>query len=208
MPRLKKIAENPVRVAEYAACVTQRRDALRETCAKLLATEDEFVLEIGCGHGHFLAAYAAAHPDRLCIGIDLVLERIARANRKRERARLANVHFIRAEAADFLSALPDRARFSAIYVLFPDPWPKRRHHKNRIMRAAFIKEVSARAGEGVRLYFRTDHEAYFAAGRAALQAHAGWRLVEEPWPFEVPTVFQERARGHHSLVAERLAVSP
>ena len=203
MPRLKKIHEDPVRVAEYAACVTQRRADLRAACAQLLADRDDFVLELGCGHGHFLTAYAAAHPDRLCLGIDLVLERIARANRKRERARLANVHFLRADAADFFSALPERARFSAIYVLFPDPWPKRRHHKHRIMRATLIAELAARAGEGTRLYFRTDHAAYFTAGRAALAAHGGWRLAAEPWPFEMATVFSERAAGHHSLVAVR-----
>jgi tRNA (guanine-N7-)-methyltransferase len=203
LPRLKKIAESGVRIAEHGFVIAQRRDALRETCAQLLAEETAFVWEIGCGHGHFLAAYAAAHPDRLCIGIDLVPERIARANRKRERAQLANVHFLRAEARDFLAALPDRARFSAIYILFPDPWPKRRHHKHRIMQAAFMQEIAARAGEGARLYFRTDHDPYFADVRSALSEHAAWRLLEEPWPFEMSTVFQQRAQAHHSLVAAK-----
>ncbi len=150
-----------------------------------------------------MTAYAAAHPGRLCIGIDLVPERIARADRKRERAKLGRVHFLRAEARDFLAALPEHARFSAIYILFPDPWPKRRHHKHRIMQAAFMQEIAERAGEGTRLYFRTDHDAYFADVRSALRAQDAWRLVDEPWPFEMPTVFQQRAQVHHSLVAVR-----
>jgi len=208
VPRIKKLPESDVRIAEYGSLIAQRREALRITCAQLLADEPSLVWEIGCGHGHFLTAYAAAHPDRLCIGIDLVPERIARANRKRERAKLSRAHFFRAEARDFLAALPEHARFSAIYILFPDPWPKRRHHKHRIMQAGFMQEIAARAGEGARLFFRTDHQPYFADVRSALDTHPAWRLVDEPWPFEMTTVFQQRAPVHHSLVAARKPSSP
>ena len=196
-------AETPALSPEYAAVLDERREALRRTCAGLPFAAAPFVWEIGSGHGHFLTAYAAAHPDRLCVGIDIILERIARADRKRERARLGNLHFVRADALDFLSGLPAPARFSALYILFPDPWPKRRHHKNRLMQPDFIDKIAARAGEGARLYFRTDYAPYFAEARAHLAGHPAWRLVDGPWPFESPTVFERRAGGHHSLVAER-----
>src|SRR5271154_4818946 len=106
----------------YAAYVADRRQALAEACASLLVERAEFVWEIGCGHGHFLNAYARAHADRLCIGVDITRDRIARAVRKRDLAGLSNLHFLRAEARDFLAALPQAARFSALYILFPDPW--------------------------------------------------------------------------------------
>jgi tRNA (guanine-N7-)-methyltransferase len=181
--------------------VRQRREALRATFAKIFARQSQFVWEVGCGHGHFLTAYAQAHPDQLCLGVDMASDRIARAARKRERSRLAHLHFIQAESADFLASLPAAAKFSAVYILFPDPWPKRRHHKNRLMTSEFLRQISERAGEGTRLYFRTDYAPYYSEARQTLQATAAWRLVEEAWPFESPTVFQARAPAYQSFVA-------
>jgi len=200
------IVEDSALSAEYAAVLDQRRQDLRQTCAQVLKGSVPFVWEVGSGHGHFLTAYAQAHPDELCLGIDIILERIARAERKRGRARLGNLHFIRADALDFLAVLPPQARFSAIYILFPDPWPKRRHHKNRLLQSSFMEKMTERAGEGARLYFRTDYEPYFREARAVIAGDPAWRLIEEPWPFESATVFQSRAKLHHSLVAVKTAI--
>jgi tRNA (guanine-N7-)-methyltransferase len=194
---------NLMPAALHAALLAERRQALAETCAQLLRDRAEFVWEIGCGHGHFLTAYAHAHADRLCIGVDLTRDRIARAGRKRDRAKLANLHFLRAEARDFLGALPKAARFSDLYILFPDPWPKRRHRKHRFLTPAFLSEIAPRAGAGARLYLRTDYEPYFQEARGALQSSADWRPVDEPWAFETPTVFQARAPAYQSLTAVR-----
>jgi tRNA (guanine-N7-)-methyltransferase len=178
---------------------------LAEKCSTLLAAQPAFVWEIGCGHGHFLTGYAAQHGDRLCIGIDIVLERIERADRKRERARLSNLHFIRADASDFLAALPAHAIATEIYILFPDPWPKRRHWKNRLMDSAFLTAAAQRTGQGTRLHFRTDHEPYYLEVVTLIQAHPNWQArPNDPWPFELPTVFQKRASRYHSLVAVRI----
>jgi tRNA (guanine-N7-)-methyltransferase len=159
------------------------------------------VLEIGAGHGHFLTAYAAAHPERTCVGLDIIAERVERANRKKNRARLDNLHFLHASAEDFLASLPENVRFADVFVLFPDPWPKRRHHKNRLMQADFLSQIAAKAGQGLRLYFRTDDTDYFAAARAVVMEHPAWQVLDAPWAFEYETVFQERAPGYQSLVA-------
>jgi tRNA (guanine-N7-)-methyltransferase len=188
---------------DHLARVGERRSALREWHEATLGTAADFVFEIGSGHGHFLTAYAQAYPGRLCIGIDQMKERVGRAERKRERARLPNLHFIRAAADDFLAALPPAARFSAIYILFPDPWPKRRHQKNRLFQAELLRQLAAHAPAGARLFFRTDHADYFTAARALLAAAGEWRLTDEPWPFENPTVFSARQPIFHSLVAAR-----
>jgi tRNA (guanine-N7-)-methyltransferase len=193
--------DNPVRTSLHFARIEQRRQALRETFATLFATRTEFVWEIGCGHGHFLTAYAGVYPDRLCIGIDIEEDRIARAERKCRRAGLPGLHFIHADARDFMAALPDAARFSAIYFLFPDPWPKKRHHKHRLMQPPLIAEIAARALPGARLYFRTDYQPYFDQVRAAFTVSPAWALSDEPWQFEVTTVFQARAPRFFSLVA-------
>jgi len=190
----------------HLALIAQRRADLRVALGRVLPPKANFLCEIGSGHGHFLTAYAAAHPGELCIGIDLIGERIARATRKRDRAKLSNLHFFHAEAHDFLAALPADAGLGAIIVLFPDPWPKRRHHKNRLLQPAFLDALAARAGQGTRLYFRTDHRGYFAHAAAVFAAHPLWRIDPvAPWIFETETVFQARAPSYHSLVAGRTA---
>jgi len=162
------------------------------------------VLEIGCGHGHFLTAYAAAHPEKFCVGFDIVLDRIVRAGRKRTRAELEkNLAFVRAEATEFFAALPEHVRFSEIFILFPDPWPKRRHHKNRMIRPEILSALAARATTATRLFFRTDYAPYFADARQTIAEHGAWKIAPAgtPWPFEFQTVFQGRAEGFQSLIA-------
>ena len=80
-----------------------------------------------CGHGHFLSAYAAAHPKTYCLGVDLVTQRIERANRKQTRLALQNLAFLKADVVETLASLPPYVQLAGIFVLFPDPWPKTRH---------------------------------------------------------------------------------
>lgn len=190
----------------YAAVLTERRDVLREQLSAILSPQQpRFLLEVGCGHGHFLQAYAAAHPDTLCIGVDMESDRIARATKKRDRARLPNLHFIRSEARLFLASLPDYARISSVFILFPDPWPKSRHHKHRLIQPGFLDAIAVRAVPDCNLYFRTDHHPYFTEAKATVSESPHWQLSDAPWPFEFETVFQSRAERHDSLIARRRA---
>lgn len=203
--------DNPARTAEHRERLAQRRETLQAAFAQIFPAEKaDFVWEVGCGHGHFLTAYAQAHPERLCVGIDLASDRIARAIRKRDRARLANLYFLQAEARFFLESLPLKVRFSDVFILFPDPWPKLRHHKHRILQPSFLDAVADRMGVGGRLLFRTDYAPYFQDAVAVVDAHARWGRVDEPWPFEFETVFQSRAASYHSLIARPTlaAISP
>ena len=96
--------ENLARTTAYLAKIASRRAGLRELLAPVLPSGSRFTWEIGCGHGHFLNAFAAAHPARLCLGIDIARDRIARATRKRDRSRLTNLHFFHADAQDFFDS--------------------------------------------------------------------------------------------------------
>jgi len=190
--------------AEHGKLIAQRRDHLRRDLVEIVGSTRRIVWEVGSGHGHFLCAYAAAHPDNLCIGIDIASDRVARAKRKRDRANLGNLHFILADADDFLSAMPRQARFSQVFLLFPDPWPKRRHHKNRVLKPEFLSAVAARSEKGACLYFRTDHAEYYEEAVAVVGTHPDWReSAGAALPFEEPTVFQKRAEHHFTLVAKR-----
>jgi tRNA (guanine-N7-)-methyltransferase len=184
-----------------------RRAALRAELDAVLADRSQLTLEIGCGHGHFLTAFAAAHPAERCVGIDIIPDRLARAARKATRLGLTNVHWVLANAEDFLAELPDRVTLGPrIFILFPDPWPKRRHWKNRLIQPDFLSTLARRSEPGAQLAFRTDHDPYFEVAAAVIAGHPDW--MPEPdqadaWPFEETTVFQARAPSYQSLVARR-----
>lgn len=188
---------------EFVRHVESRLARLRDELATVLPTGPAVItLEIGCGHGHFLTRYAEANPGGFCFGIDILNDRLERAMKKRDRAGLRNLHFHKAEAVELLECLPVGISFEKVFLLFPDPWPKKRHHKNRLVRPDFLAALAARMAPAGRFFFRTDHEDYFAAGSEVLAAHPRWRVVPEaPWPFEEATVFQLKAPAFQSLVA-------
>lgn len=200
---------NPIsRTANHLAALEERRRNLNGLLGEVFPRATAFVWEIGCGHGHFLTAYAQTFPERVCLGIDITTDRIARAKRKSTRAQLANIHFIHAEARLFLEQLPPTATIQDVFILFPDPWPKKRHHKHRVVQSDFLSAMARKAEQGARIFFRTDYTPYFEVVRKTFLTHAGWELVDEPWPFERETVFQGRAATFSSLIAKRRASAP
>jgi len=196
------------RTEEYRQRMARRRLELGQTLGALLGPARSFTWEIGCGHGHYLTAYAEAHPDQLCIGIDIMGERIDRAIRKRDRARLSNLHFIHADARLFLEVIPAGVAFDRLFILFPDPWPKVRHHKHRLIKCEFLAQAALRSTPDARLHFRTDFAPYFEETQSIISSHVAWEVTPEVWPFESGTVFQARAARHHSLSALRRPVLP
>ena len=100
-------------------------DRLRLTLQTALANQTALTFELGCGHGHWLAAYGAAHPAEFCVGIDLVTHRVERSQRKQALGKLANVVFLKAEATEFLDALLPTQQLAKVFILYPDPWPRR-----------------------------------------------------------------------------------
>jgi tRNA (guanine-N7-)-methyltransferase len=192
-------------IEEAQAIHRQRVGALRGVLSAVPLDGPSLTLEIGCGHGHYMTAYAAAHPEERCIAIDIIQERLDKSQRKSERAGLANVSWIRADAQDFLEALPPKTRFDGrILVLFPDPWPKRKHWKNRLIQPPFLSELAKFTATGTPLCFRTDHRGYFAQAFAHVDAHPDWQVMTDaPWPFEQQTIFEARADSHQSWIARR-----
>jgi tRNA (guanine-N7-)-methyltransferase len=178
---------------------------LAATLSEALAGRTDITFELGCGHGHWLAAYAAAHPAEFCVGIDLITHRVARSVRKQTLGKLANVVFLKAEATEFLEALPPAVVLRKVFILYPDPWPKKKHHKHRFINAANLDLLARRAAAGARLHFRTDDADYFEWTRTHVAAHAAWHLQEAaPWPFEQTTFFEERMKEKRDLEAERV----
>jgi tRNA (guanine-N7-)-methyltransferase len=189
---------------EFLQTVATRKANLAALCGDLLAETAEITLEIGCGHGHFLAAYAGIHPQETCVGIDIIGGRLERASRKGRLGKLANFLVIKGEAWEFIEAMPSRVTLASIYILFPDPWPKRRHWKNRLVSTRFLARLAERTKPGAPLRFRTDDPSYDQWSREELAASPDWiGPLDDPWPFERETVFQQKASSYRSWTAVR-----
>lgn len=189
----------------FARRVKSRRGALTEQCEALFEGVSRITLEIGCGHGHWLSAYSAANPEEHCVGVDIIAKRLKRADRKKESLELNKLLFIKAEAREFLEALPESVVLQKIFVLFPDPWPKKRHNRRRLIQDRFLHTLAERAGEGAQFFFRTDNKDYFEHGLEIVQAHARWALCEgEAWPFEHQSFFQDLLPDYQSLIARKI----
>jgi tRNA (guanine-N7-)-methyltransferase len=148
-------------------------------------------LEIGFGGGEHLAAQAAAHPEVGLIGCEPFIGGIARLLSLISAEGLANIRLFTDDARLLLQALPD-ACLARVFVLFPDPWPKTRHHKRRIVNTQTAAEFARLLEPGGEVRLATDDMSYARAMLLALRARpelhwqarraADWRERSADWP--------------------------
>jgi tRNA (guanine-N7-)-methyltransferase len=182
-----------------------RKAELAETCRTDLAGCERILFEAGCGHGHWLSDYAEANPDTICVGIDLISWRIRKGNDKKAKRGLQNIYFYKAELGEFLEVLPKSVRFERTVLLFPDPWPKAKHHRRRMVQPDFLDEVARRTEVGGEFCFRSDDRPYFDWAVEHLYAHPEWAINESAqWPYESETYFQSLMDAYFSVVAKRV----
>ena len=134
-------------------------------------------VDIGCGKGRFLLARAAAHPDVQYLGIERLLLRVRKIDRKAQRSGLANLRLVRLEAAYTLRYFIPEHAVRSFYLLFPDPWPKRRHHKRRLFDEAFRTLLWTRLVPGGEIQVATDHLDYFREMRCQLDGDPRFEAV-------------------------------
>ena len=118
-------------------------------------------VELGSGDGSFLAAYAAEYPQRNLVGVERLLGRLRKVARKGERNGLQNLRLIRIEASYFLQYLIPARSTDAIHVYFPDPWPKRKQKRRRLVNTLFTELAAKVLRPGGTVYLRTDSQDYF-----------------------------------------------
>jgi tRNA (guanine-N7-)-methyltransferase len=146
-------------------------------------------VDLGCGDGSFLQALAAEHPDHNFLGIERLLRRVRKSDRKS--ATLPNVRIIRSETIFFLKHVLPPASVDCFYLLFPDPWPKRRHHRRRLVSLEFLDAIWSSLTDDGLFYAATDHDDYFAAIRKLLDQRTGFAITDLDW--NVPaTTFENR----------------
>ncbi len=116
-------------------------------------------MEIGFGMGEALVAMARAHPDWDFLGVEVYRPGIGSLLRQLHAEGLTNVRVFGEDAGTVLAHLPE-ACLDGVYLFFPDPWPKRRHHKRRLVQPPFVAQVASRLRPGGRFLLATDWEDY------------------------------------------------
>jgi tRNA (guanine-N7-)-methyltransferase len=160
----------------------------------------EMWLEIGFGAGEHLVAQAKANPDVAIVGCEPFLNGVVAALAGIEREQLSNVRLRRGDAQSLIEAAPD-AFFSRVFMLYPDPWPKRRHNKRRVVAASVIEELARVMRRGAELRFATDIDDYagWTLTRFLASPHFRWAVTRSddwrrPWPEWRPTRYEAKAR--------------
>ena len=130
------------------------------------------VLEIGCGMGETTAAIAAARPGEDFLGVEVHAPGVGSLLRRIEAAGLSNLRVIRHDAVDVVAHMIGAGSLAGIHVFFPDPWPKKRHHKRRLLQPGFVHALAERLQPGGYLHVATDWEDYAQQVLATLEAEA------------------------------------
>ena len=159
------------------------------------------VLEIGFGMGETTATIAAAQPHVDFLGVEMHLPGVGALLRRLDEAKLANVRIVRADAVDVVAMIRSDS-LAGIHVYFPDPWPKKRHHKRRLLQAPFVHDLAMRLAPGGYLHVATDWAPYADEILAVMAAEPLLANTSDgfaPRPVWRPlTKFEQRgiARGH------------
>jgi tRNA (guanine-N7-)-methyltransferase len=130
------------------------------------------VLEIGCGMGETTAAIAVARPDEDFLGVEVHAPGVGSLLRRIEAAGLSNLRVIRHDAVDVVAHMIGAGSLAGVHVFFPDPWPKKRHHKRRLLQPGFVHVLAERLQPGGYLHVATDWEDYALQVLATLEAEA------------------------------------
>jgi len=117
-------------------------------------------VELGSGDGSFLVEYAALHPEHNFIGVERLLGRIRKMDRKGRRLELTNLLGMRIESSYFLEYLLPAKSAMALHVYFPDPWPKQKHRRHRLINERFPTLARQALEPGGMVYLRTDDQNY------------------------------------------------
>ena len=126
-------------------------------------------LEIGAGLGRFILARARKNPDTHILGLEIERVRAARIDVAARKEGLTNLSLVCADAAPFLEFCVPPESLAAVYIFFPDPWPRARHEKNRIFNPETIALIHRALARGGVLHAATDHTLYFGRMREVME---------------------------------------
>lgn len=150
---------------------------------RLFGNHNPLALEIGCGTGDFVAQMAQLHPEWNFIAIDYYNKGCLKTCKRIDTAELDNVRVVRGEARAFLMSCIPRESLRAVVVNCPDPWPKARHRKRRLVNAGFVGFLSGFMQPGGDFHFATDFEDYGEDVAGLMPGVSGFENVLAPDPY-------------------------
>ena len=167
--------------------------------AALFGRQAPAVLEIGSGMGETTARIAAEHPEVDYLAVEVHAPGVGALLRRVQEAGLANVRVVQHDAVEVLRDMVPAGSLAAIHVFFPDPWPKKRHHKRRLMQPDFAALAASRLAPGGRLHAATDWREYAEHMLEVLSGVPGMRNCAADFaprpPWRPETKFEKRGRG-------------
>jgi tRNA (guanine-N7-)-methyltransferase len=202
---------DPVSIQDLPSLIYELPSILeRIELARLFPKSQPLEVELGSGDGSFLAAYARQHPERNFIGVERLLGRIRKLDRKGRRAGLTNLRGVRIECSYFVQFLLPAHSVLALHIYFPDPWPKRRHQHHRLINDRFPALAHQVLAPGGTVYLRTDDSGYSEQMKTVFGDNPLFRPVETPEALAALLTDFERdfqARGIQSQRSAYQAVS-
>ncbi|MCO5051287.1 MAG: tRNA (guanosine(46)-N7)-methyltransferase TrmB [Verrucomicrobiae bacterium] len=162
-------------------------------------------VELGCGDASFLLDYAAQNPTTNFLGVERLLGRIQKLDRKGRRRGLTNLGGVRIESAYFLEYLLPPHCATALHIYFPDPWPKQKHRKFRLINERFPTLAYQVLVPGGRVYLRTDDADYFQQMQSVFAAEQRFHPVATPAELAAVRTDFERDFNAQGIVTRRAA---
>jgi tRNA (guanine-N7-)-methyltransferase len=156
-------------IAQSPESLTNRLDL-----EKIFGRKAPLHVDLGCGDGSFLCALAQRRPCKNFLGIERLLGRIRSAARKA--ASLDNVRLLQMESFYAVRYLLPAESVETFYLLFPDPWPKRRHQRRRIVTPDFLNSVHVALEQNGAIYIATDHLDYFQKIKKIAESTPGFEI--------------------------------
>lgn len=181
--------------ARQAELVETLLPQLRFAPARFVPTRETW-LEIGFGGGEHLAHQAALHPDIAFIGAEPFVNGVAKLLAAIADRNLANIRIFDDDARYLLEALPE-ASLDRVYLLYPDPWPKARHHRRRFVNPANLDHLRRLLKPRALFLFASDSADYAEWTREAARRHGGFRLESDsgdPFSDWIETRYETKAR--------------
>ena len=156
-------------------------------------------VDLGCGDGSLLLHWAKRFPGRNWLGVERLKGRVLKLERKAPRLGIAdNLRALRIESGYAVEWLFPPASVAAYHIYFPDPWPKKRHHKRRLIQPEFVAALLGTLEPGGVVNLATDHADYFAEMLPCFDANGGFERAE-PW---VPAAPEEMTDFERDFVTE------
>ncbi len=142
----------------------------RQNLSDIFDREAPTEIDLGCGDGSFVTQLAAHYPERNFLAVERLLGRVKKVCKKGYRSDLTNLKVLRLETLYTTEWLLPHQSFDRIHLICPDPWPKEKHHKNRLMQAPFFESIHKLLKDNGEFLFRTDHDEYYEWSKERMEA--------------------------------------